>query len=85
MTQADEVFELVAAARPLLAGKPSEIQGAALADLVAIWIAGHMQPGDAALTKRLRDKLLKIHVAMVRELVPFNHKTLIEPRLRADA
>ncbi len=73
MSQADEVMALVKLARPLFAGKRPEVQGAALADLVAIWVAGHIdQRGDDALTKRVRDKLLKMHIATVRELVPLN-------------
>jgi hypothetical protein len=32
---------LVKSIRPMLAGKGSEVQGAALCDLCAIWLAGH--------------------------------------------
>jgi hypothetical protein len=57
---------------PLLAGKPPEIQGAVLADLTAIWLAGHFP----AITAQLRDLLLKHHIAAVRDLIPVNAKAM---------
>lgn len=50
--------------RPMLAGYHPAEQGAALADLLAIWLAGH--PAE------IREALLKMHVDKVRELVPVN-------------
>ena len=67
MTRPGEVIALSARAAPLRR-QAAEVAGAALADLVAIWIAGYQQPDDAALTKRIREKLLKTYVAMVRKL-----------------
>jgi hypothetical protein len=85
MSEADEVVALVAAARPLLMGKPKEVQGAALADLLAIWLASHVVRGDPAATKRWRAAILKLHLKAVRQLVPINYQALVEPQLRPDA
>lgn len=61
---------------PLLAGKPPEIQGAVLADLTAIWLAGHFHVHDPSATAELRELLLKHHIAAVRELIPANARAL---------
>jgi hypothetical protein len=49
---------------PLLAGRGPFVQGAALADLVAMYLAGH--------APELREEVLALHVAAVRKLVPVN-------------
>jgi hypothetical protein len=85
MTDADEAVALVQAMRPLLMGRPKEVQGAALADLLAIWLAGHVVRGDPAATKRWRADILKVHLKAVRQLVPINYQALVEPQLRPDA
>jgi hypothetical protein len=85
MSQADDVVALVTAVRPLFIGTPPEIQGAALADLVSIWLAGHVVRGDPKATKRWREQVLKVHIETVRLLVPINYQALVEPHLRADA
>jgi len=72
MDNAAEVEAIVNRMRPALAGHPSPIQGAALADLLAIWLAGHIVPGKPAETKAARERLLKMHVEMVRKLIPVN-------------
>lgn len=56
---------------PLLAGKPPAVQGAALADLLATWLAGHVSE-DPALTDKLRAVLLAEHIATVKKLIPIN-------------
>jgi hypothetical protein len=61
---AKRVFELGDAIRPILAGEHPAVQGATLADLTAIWLAGH--PAE------LRVELLMMHVHKVCELVPIN-------------
>jgi hypothetical protein len=58
------VFDLVERIRPILAGNHPAVQGAAMADLVAIWLAGH--PAE------FREQLLALHVDKVRALVPPN-------------
>lgn len=57
---------------PILKGHPSPLQGAALADLLAIWLAGHMIKGNPTATDRLREDILALHVEKVRELIPVN-------------
>jgi hypothetical protein len=42
-------LQLAARIRPLLAGHPSMVQGAAMADLVSIWIAGYPPDERAAM------------------------------------
>jgi hypothetical protein len=74
-TQADEALALYETLRPHLADKPPEVVGAILSSLVAIWVARHRKKGDDALTKHVRDKVLKNHVAQVRKLILLN-----EPR-----
>ena len=59
-----EAEAIVKTIMPLLAGKPPEIQGAVLADLLATFIAAH-HPA-------LRDEILKMHVDVVRNLIPHN-------------
>ena len=75
------VAQLVEQARPLFAGRPRHVIGAALADLLAIWLASHYA-SDPTATQRLRSALLKMHVGKVRQLVPPNEAALME-RVRA--
>lgn len=56
----------------ILAGNPPRVQGAVLADLLAILLAGHIVKGDAAATEALREQLLEVHLVAVRALVPIN-------------
>jgi hypothetical protein len=68
--QADRVTALVEMIKPFLAGEAAAVQGAALADLLSIWLAGHIVPGDPAATKLMHDELLQFHINGVRELIP---------------
>jgi hypothetical protein len=68
----EEVFAIVQRVRPLLAGKPPQIQGAVLADLTATFIGGYGVVGNAEATDVLRDELLKMHVDTVKRLIPVN-------------
>lgn len=71
----EETSRIIAIAKrikPLLAGEPAEVQGAALADLLAIWLAGHQVEGNAEATRTLRAELLAHHCSIVRQLVPVN-------------
>lgn len=58
------VAAMVAAANPIFAGRQPHHVGAALADLVATWLAGH--PAE------LREDLLAMHLEYVRKLTPIN-------------
>jgi hypothetical protein len=60
--------ELVARIRPLLAGHSPEVQRAAIADLAAIWIAGHRVADDDE-QRAWHNELIEMHAKHVRELV----------------
>jgi hypothetical protein len=62
--------------KPILAGHPPEAQGAALADCVALWLAGHHVPGDESATRKMRAELLADFCFCVRQLVPINANIL---------
>jgi hypothetical protein len=49
-----------------LKGYPPELQGAVLADLLSIWLAGH--------APIVREEILQLHIAHVRELIEINEK-----------
>lgn len=66
------VATLVDQIKPLLAGHAPNVQGAALADLLAIWLVAHVVPGSKEETGRLRQNLLQMHVQTVEELIPVN-------------
>jgi hypothetical protein len=67
-TDPRRVGPIVDAIRPLLAGKDPAIQGAVLADLLAIFLAGHHP--------ELREDILELHIDAVRELIPVNEAAL---------
>ena len=75
-TQTPEVAAIVAQIKPLLAGKSPEVQGAVLADCLAIWLAGHQAAGGAAATRKLRAELLAEHCFAVRHLTSVNAKMM---------
>lgn len=58
----------------ILAGNPPEIQSAALADLVAMWLAGNVVMGDLEATAEYREWLFGEFVKLVRGLVEENAK-----------
>jgi hypothetical protein len=60
---------LAAQIAPLLAGKGAFVQGAALADLAAVWLAGHIVTGDREATETMRRDLFEAHCRAVWELV----------------
>jgi hypothetical protein len=67
-----EVRHLVEQARLLLAGRQPAVQSAVLADLLAIYLAGHIIPGAPLDTTALRKELLEAHLDLVRRLIPVN-------------
>jgi hypothetical protein len=71
-----EAMRIIDAIRPHLAGKPAPVQGAALADLLATWLAGHFADNPTA-TTRLRATLLREHMATVRKLIPENEREIL--------
>jgi hypothetical protein len=62
MTETAEQEAIVAAIKPLRAGHEPAIQGAALAELLALWLAGH-HPA-------IRGEILSLHVGAVGQLIP---------------
>ena len=56
--------------RPLLIGKSLLLQGAVLADLTAIWIAGH--------PPEMRETIFNMQNDTIRELIPVNVRMLID-------
>jgi hypothetical protein len=82
---ADEMTEraeaVARACFPLLARHGSEVQGAALGELVAIHIAGHVVPGDPEQTEAYRAKLLEEFFKLVKDLVPIVYEQHIMPRM----
>ena len=66
------IAQLIEHIRPILAGQPAPVQGAVLADLLATWLAGHIDSTGRRQTEALREELLKHHLATVRALVPVN-------------
>jgi len=69
MSFAERVDALLDRIAPTLAGESIEMQGAVVADLAALWIAGHRVRGDRAEGDRTREELLRMHARHVRELV----------------
>lgn len=80
---ADEVLRLVSQIRPLLSGHDEHVQGAALADLLAMWLAGHVHLGDPKATRKMREEMLKLHVTGVKALIDINYAISIEPQIKA--
>lgn len=64
----DEMNRTVGQIRPLLAGKGSAVQGAILAELVAMYLAGHLPA--------LRKGLLELHVRTACEMIPLHHERI---------
>lgn len=64
------IAELSRKIQPLLRGQDPAVQGGVLADLLSIWLAGHIVPSDPEMTDKIRREVLELHVATVVELVP---------------
>jgi hypothetical protein len=71
-----EVAAIVERICPLLAGHSPHVQGAALADLLALWLAGHHVEGDAAATRKMREALVQAHMVAVARLTKVNAKIM---------
>jgi hypothetical protein len=52
------------------------MQGAILADLLAIWLAGHHVEGDKDATRKMRVELLAEHCTAVRQLTSVNARII---------
>lgn len=71
-----QVQDICGRVSEIFAGKSPEVQGAALADLLAMWLAGHHYEGDIEDTNQLREELLAMHLDMVRKLLPVNARII---------
>lgn len=78
--QADTAIELVEKIAPLLAGYPPHVQSAVLADLMAMWLAGHQDFAnhESDDVKKLRKQLFGLWCKTVLDLVPVNVARLLE-------
>lgn len=76
MSDARKVVALVNRIRPVLAGQPPQLVGAALADLLAVWLVSHSVEGDENATRDVRAELLANHCGQVRRLTTVNAKIL---------
>jgi hypothetical protein len=76
MEMAEEAEEVGQQVYDLLAGRGPPVQGAICADILARWLAGHSVPGDKAATDEFREKMLKMHIEVVRRLIPVCEKDI---------
>ena len=75
--EALRVRELVERLGVLLHGEGPHVQSAALADLLAMWIAGHFGDSPVA-TTAVRSQLLRDHMRLVRDLIRPNEQMILE-------
>jgi hypothetical protein len=68
-----------------LVGHETYVQGAVLADLLSMWLAGHNVVGDREATDRLREGLLQEHIQAVRALIPVSEQQIIETLMKVAA
>ena len=54
--------------QPMLKGHPPELQGAVLADLLAIFLVGH--------APQIREEILRVHLQAMRPLIAVNEKII---------
>ena len=54
----------------VLAGQHPSAQGAALADLLAMWLVAH--------PPQLREEMLRLHIEFVRKLIPVNARIVAD-------
>jgi hypothetical protein len=74
----DEAIALADQIGPMLRGRGVEVQGGALADLVARWLSGMLIVGDADMTDTVREVSLKVFCSTVRKLIPVNEPDLVK-------
>jgi hypothetical protein len=64
----EEIAATVRAIRPLLAGRAPGAQGAILADLLSLSLAGH--------APAIREDVFNMHMALVRALIPHGERQI---------
>ena len=78
-TEADIPFvrELCDTIGPLLRGRGPFVQSAVLADLVAMWLAGHIGTTPEQ-TAEIRETMLALFIEAVRDMIPLNEQMILE-------
>jgi hypothetical protein len=66
----EEMPATIDAIKPFLAGRHPAFQGWVLADLVALWLGGHLPPDT-------REEILEDWLVTVRQLVPMHDAALL--------
>jgi len=74
--QTAEAFRVSKAIQPALCGLDDAVQGAVIADLLSLWLAGHFVWGNEEATHELRQELLRMHIQAVIDLVPESAKEI---------
>jgi hypothetical protein len=74
MISTTDIEDIVERVGPILAGNPPEVVGAALADLFAMWLAGHFDERGPAATAELREELIAKWLEAARQLIEPNEK-----------
>jgi hypothetical protein len=74
----EDVMELQQKMLPVFMGYHPATQGAVLASLTALFLAGHMVHGSRTKTDKVREQLLVEHVRMVRQMIPDAERAVFE-------
>lgn len=68
-----QAARMVGQIKPILAGKPSYVQSIVLAELLSQWVCGFhataAKGSDPRVQERFRERMLRNHIRLVRELV----------------
>jgi hypothetical protein len=75
--QIDAVVEEI---KPHLANRHPAVQGAALANLLAIFLVGHRIEGDSEATHELRMQCIEMHMKAVAEYIPIYEAEMFPTR-----
>lgn len=74
---ATRAMEISAFIKPMLHGEGAAVQSAVLANLTALWLAGHIGPTPEA-TKEFRYGLLDGFCTLVRDLIDASEQELLD-------
>ena len=67
---------------PMFKGQHPDVQSAALVDLVARHLAGHVALGDELATAVLREMMFEAFITAVRQIIPILDKEQVQPELK---
>jgi len=71
-----EIQMLVHSIHELLKGRDPTLIGAVLADLLSLWLGGHIDLDSKNGTHRIRAELLRIHIRTVEQMIPLSAKEI---------